>query len=318
MRVLVLSGLAVGLTFSSCSSLVGTEGPPGPPGRDGAPGPLPAVSAGGGLAGTGADDDPLRLDPVAVARADHHHDEQYARLEHAHEPADYARLVEAEGNGLASLASMSTVATDVTASEGKVRWAPAAGLSGLVLAIDKAASGRHLGISRTEVAVRVKVVNSLSANVLARIHCQAKRPSGSAMVEVSPSVELRPNQLVAGSWRTLYAICDFRPDDDEQLLLVDGFVSGVTDLAIDFVRLTPVAVEAPEQYSVSAISGTSEVSARWGSRFCALTGWVIGTNLGATTVVQPGCSVIFETGKWVLRASQNGVGAGVGCTMTCM
>ena len=68
--------------------------------------------------------------------------------------------------------------------------------------------------------------------------------------------------------------CDFLPDDQSQLVAVDEFASGITDLSIDFARLTPLPVETRllGRAECNNCGNSSETYASWATAKGATTG----------------------------------------------
>jgi len=150
------------------------------------------------------------------------------------------RLLEAEGPLNAS-ATVGATTTDATASSGSVRFAAGSGSAGTVYAIANTDLGNgKLGVGRTEVTVRAKVTSNLSTSVLAQLHCEATRAGDTSPTVVGPMLDVRPNEFVNGVWRELTIRCDFLPNDVNQTVVVGGFVAGITDLSLDYVRITPL------------------------------------------------------------------------------
>lgn len=203
--------LAVAVVF-----LGGCKGDPGAAGAQGAQGPQ-------GL--QGAKGDPGATGPVGPMP----------------DVSFVGRLLEAEGTVNAS-ATVGATAADITASGGNVRFAAGSGSAGTVYAIANGdLGGGKLGVGRTEVTVRAKVTSNLSTSVLAQIHCEATRSGDTSPTTVSPLLDIRPNEFASSQWRELTIRCDFLPNDANQSVVVGGFVSGITDLSLDYVRITPLS-----------------------------------------------------------------------------
>ena len=151
------------------------------------------------------------------------------------------RFLEAEGPTLSSTVTTGTAAADATASRGQARFGAGSGTAGRLWAVGSGDVGGLLGTGRTQVAVRAKVTSNLSTAVLAQLTCLATRAGDTTPTAVSATFEIRPNEFSSGTWRELAIRCEFLPNDVDQLIAVDGFVAGVTDLSLDYVRITPLA-----------------------------------------------------------------------------
>lgn len=66
------------------------------------------------------------------------------------------------------------------------------------------------------------------------------RNGTSTFTEVATPVQIIPSQFTAGMWRELELVCKFLPDDIDQFIAVEDFTPGVTDLMLDYVRVSPV------------------------------------------------------------------------------
>ena len=124
-----------------------------------------------------------------------------------------------------------------------MRFGAASGAAGRLWAVSSADVGGLLGVGRTQLAARVKVTNNLSTSVLAKLTCFAVRGAGGSPVQVSPVYEIRPSAFASGAWREISVKCDFLPDDQSQIVAMDEFTTGITDLSVDYARVTPLAVE---------------------------------------------------------------------------
>ncbi|HEY8207314.1 MAG TPA: hypothetical protein VIG99_07525 [Myxococcaceae bacterium] len=149
------------------------------------------------------------------------------------------RLLEAESPS-SSAVTAGVTAADPTASGGNVRFAAGSGAAGSVYAIINLDLGGKLGVGRTEVTVRAKVTSNLSSAVLAQFRCDSVRAGTGSPTAVSPLLDIRPNEFASGQWRELTIRCNFLPDDVSQAVVMDSFTPGITDLTLDYVRITPL------------------------------------------------------------------------------
>lgn len=201
---------AVALSLLACQGAIGPQGATGEAGQQG---PVGATGATGAVGPTG---------PVP--------DVSYV-----------GRLFEAEGPPISPTATAGVAADDPSASRGRARFAAGSGTAGRVWGVGTLElGGGKLGVERTQITVRAKVTSNLSSSVLAELSCVALRNGDSAPSTVSPVVQIRPSEFTSGRWRELSVSCDFLPDDQLQFIFVENFVTGVTDLSLDYVRVVPV------------------------------------------------------------------------------
>lgn len=212
--------------LTACES--GTPGPQGPRGEPGLPGPAgpPGANAtlvvGTGLTGDGSDANPLAIDPDVVPSQD-----------------EAIQLIEVEELPVAA-AEIGSVIADPSASAGSARIAQSnEGSGGIVWRQENAQRGdKRLGTGPTRVVLRVKVADASSTSTLASFKCGAQR-AGAAEFSELDAQPLVPSELPEdGSWGHFSLSCDFRPDDVDQFVSVESFVTGLTDLTIDSVRVS--------------------------------------------------------------------------------
>lgn len=161
------------------------------------------------------------------------------------------RIIEGEASEAAATAG--TNKRDTTASGGQVRFGEASGNEGGLIFVGAAtpssatpdagveAEEGPLGLGLTRATFRLKVTNhTVQPNtVLARIGCSARRGNATALLD---SREIRTSHFPGNNtWQAFTLYCDFRPDDREQRVEVGRFVTGITDLSVDFVQIDPVA-----------------------------------------------------------------------------
>lgn len=244
------------------------------------------------------------------------------------------RLLEAEGPVNAS-ATVGATAADITASGGNVRFAAGSGSAGTVYAIANSdLGGGKLGVGRTEVTVRAKVTSNLSTSVLAQIHCEATRAGDTSPTTVSALLDIRPNEFVSSQWRELTIRCDFLPNDANQSVVVGGFVAGITDLSLDYVRITPLSsatrllgragcnncagtLETFAAYKVAKASGNPVEATVTTSGGPVLVLMTIGVNLNS--VVGFWCSIRVRDsgGAYIKSADLSGSNTPSGTNLSC-
>ncbi len=232
----VVAALALSALFACTSSPgpAGPQGPEGPQGPIGASAPAPVIATDGGLIGTGSTASPLALDPNQVAAK-----------------GEANRIIEAEGPSDGGLAM---VRAQTGASQGQVRFAPAsAGTGGLVWRVGAPEVG-PISNGLSVVSFSLAVTNNALSTPMATLRCGATR--GTATVEVGPAVTIQPDLFLTGTvFRTVELSCAWQPGDTDQFIAVTDFVTGVTDLYLDYVRVVPLLrARAPWDGAV----GTSE------------------------------------------------------------
>jgi Cys-rich repeat protein len=217
--------------------LQGVPGDEGPAGAAGPMGPMPVVSTDAGLIGIGSSASPLAVDLGRVAATLHS-----------------GRFFEAEGPPLSTTAVVGGTAAAGDASAGGVRFAAAAtATGGRVWAVQASELGGPLSQTPATTSVRVRVTSTLSTSPLASFGCAAIRASTSTWSDAATRAQIVPSLLPqSGGWLELRLVCDFRPDDVDQLLVVEEFVVGVTDLSIDWARIDPMTL--PRRYAFSSQS----------------------------------------------------------------
>ncbi len=162
----------------------------------------------------------------------------------------FGRFFEAEDGPFTQVdAAVSVVQADSTASAGKALFASSAatlgtgsnlvpgrvyGLSGSGLG-----AGQLLAMSRTTVTFRLKVGAVASNRPLAVADCSAVRVGGGGWSQAGVAASIIPSAFPAAGWMEVSITCDFRPDDADQLVGVEDFAPGITDLYVDWARVTP-------------------------------------------------------------------------------
>lgn len=217
----VLAGCVLSCVFlvAACKGDPGEAGPIGSQGPQGPVGPNPVVATGGGMLGDGTAGSPIRIDPTVVPSK-----------------AESNRVIETEA---LSAGGLGVVQGNTKASGGSVRFAAAsASAGGSVWKVQNAQVGM-LANGTAIVSLSAAVTNNALGSNLATLHCGATR--GTNTVEVGTAVTMHPSDFPAsGAFRTFEISCAWLPDDTDQYIEVADFVTGITDLSIDFVRVTPV------------------------------------------------------------------------------
>lgn len=137
-------------------------------------------------------------------------------------------------------AGTSVVVNDPTASSGKACEAVYGAAAGRMFGIHASNLGRLVAAQPSQVDFRLKVGANTSAATVLTINCAAIRAGSDSWVSVGKPLPLAPNDFASpGAWQTFSLGCDWRPDDVDQFLGVDGFVPKITDAYVDFIQVRP-------------------------------------------------------------------------------
>ncbi len=236
---------AIGSDQTDVSILQGEAGAVGP---EGPQGPMPFVEFGEGLTGTGLSAAPLGVDFQTVASTRH------AGL-----------FLEAEGDLRAADVQTGSV-RQVAAASGGATWfgESAAGAGGRLWGLYASELGQSYGVSKTLVVVRARVTSALSTSVLATLRCSALRAGtsdwASEGVQVAAPVRIVPTFMGAGTWIELRISCAFLPDDVDQFVGIDDFVTGIDNLSLDYIQVLPAAQQSKYEYCQQANGGDYDIS----------------------------------------------------------
>lgn len=154
-----------------------------------------------------------------------------------HTTAAWGRLLEGETTPLPASATVGTAVADTTASGGKVRKAAFGDASGRLFAMDSATLGEPLSGRAATVEFRLKALTGSSATTIVTVVCSATRAGTTTSVDLAKR-NVSPAQLGTNVWTSERLECDWRPDDVAQVVAVD-YTTGITDVSLDFVALSP-------------------------------------------------------------------------------
>jgi hypothetical protein len=170
------------------------------------------------------------------------------------------------------------------------------------------------GMQAQAVTARIKVTNNLSTAVLATFNCTAKR--GGTWVPLA-SINIVPESLPPNQWTSVWINCGWSPDDVDSFVGFDGFVTGITDLSIDWVESVRQHTGfvsgyiQPPNWSYSATGPVTEWKALWaGTAFFPSDSLVTLSLMGHWMVDKPGCyATILVDGTPLSSAGSSAVGS---------
>ncbi|MHB1843508.1 MAG: H-type lectin domain-containing protein [Deltaproteobacteria bacterium] len=215
--------------LSGATGPAGATGATGPTGLSAAtdggssvPGPTGPTGATGTVGPTGAPGAAGATGPTGVPDAVH-----------------FGRFQEAEDAPIG--AATGAIVVDATASAGKA-WEVAYGAAaGRAYGLEASQLGELIAMGPSRVDFRLKVTSSASTStIVSPINCTAMRAGTTTWVSAGGTLTLTPSSFTASNaWQTFSLECDWRPDDVDQFVGIDGYVSAITDLFVDYVRVTP-------------------------------------------------------------------------------
>ncbi len=262
-------------------------------------GKLDKAAVSGPITGDGTAAKPLAIAAATASANGYLSSADYKAFAAKADPLTSGRLIEAEAMAAANVATGSNQA-DATASGGSVRFgAGSAATGGRLWGLHSSDLGALFGTGYTRATFRLKVTNNGSSTGLAVLSCSAMRPGTTSWAPLGVK-GIKPSDFQAGlTWAYVTLYCDFRPDDLGQFVGIDNFATGVTDLSLDYVQLTPTVpcnVEMAPYGEVRCIDRVARAESAYGSSLntCADEGKHVCSYSEVYTAVRAGA--ITETG----------------------